>query len=115
MNHVRWAFAILIVIVSASLFSEYMVKRQCNELTEVLYELKDAAENGDNESAEKLCDTVNDKWNKVETMITYTVPMDRISQAEQSICRLKPLFMSGSDEFEAEVMTAAVICSRICG
>lgn len=115
MNHVKWAFAILTIIVSVSLFSEYMVKRQCDELTEVIYELKDAAERGDDENAEMLCDIVNDKWNKIETIITYTVPMDRISQAEQSICRLKPLFMSDSDEFEAEVMTAAVICSRICG
>ena len=115
MNHVKWAFAILTVIVSVSLFSEYMLKRQCNELTEMLYELKDAAEKGDDESVEKLCDTVNDKWDKVEKIITYTVPMDRISQAEQSICRLKPLFMSDSDEFEAEIMTATVICSKICG
>lgn len=115
MNHVKWAFAILIVIVSAGLFSEYMVKQQCSELTESLYELKNSAEKGDNENTERLCDAVSEKWDKVERIITYTVPMDRISQAEQSICRLKPLFISDSDEFEAEIMTAATICSRICG
>lgn len=115
MNHVKWAFAILAVIVSSSMLSEYTVKRKCNELTEVLYELKDAAESGDDENTERLCNVVNDKWDRAEALIAYTVPIDRISLAEQSICRLTPLFISKSDEFEAEIMTAAAICSRMCG
>lgn len=113
MNHVKWAFAILTIILAVSIFSEYAVRSECNELTCMLYDLKDAAEIDDKKKASELCIMVNDKWNSVEKLISYTVPFDKICQAQQSICRLLPLLESDSEEFEAEVMTAAVLCSNI--
>lgn len=113
MNHVKWAFAILTIILAVSIFSEYAVRGECSELTCMLYDLKDAAEMGDNKKASELCTMVNDKWNSVEKLISYTVPFDKICQAEQSICRLQPLLESDSQEFGAEVMTAVVLCDGL--
>ena len=36
MNHVKWAFAILTIILAVSIFSEYAVRSECNELTWVV-------------------------------------------------------------------------------
>lgn len=114
MNHVKLAFAILASIIAVSIFSEYTVSRKCGELTDILYELKDAAENGDIEKAAELCTAVNDTWDRAERLFSYTVPIDKLCQAQQSICRLQPLLGTDADDFEAEIMTAVVLCSKLC-
>ncbi|MDE6020714.1 MAG: DUF4363 family protein [Ruminococcus sp.] len=114
MNHVKLAFAILAAIIAVSIFSEYAVNRKCNEITDILYELKAAAENGDIERSAELCTDVNDTWNRAERLFSYTIPIDKLCQTQQSIYRLQPLLGADADEFEAEIMTAVVLCSKLC-
>lgn len=114
MNHVRFAFAILAAVIAVSIGSEYITTRECRELRALLTELKFSAEMEDKDKAEQLCEAVGKKWNEAEPLFSCIVPLEKVYQTEQSICRLKPLLDSDSDELEAEVSTALILCSRIC-
>ncbi|MGN0630547.1 MAG: DUF4363 family protein [Ruminococcus sp.] len=113
MNHVKSAFAILFAVIALSIGSEYLVSSRCNDLRGLLTELTYAAITDDKASAGQLCEAVNEKWKESEPLFSCIVPLEKVCQAEQSICRLKPLFESDSDELAAEAACALALCSRI--
>ena len=113
MNHVKDAFAILFAVIALSICSEYIVSCRCRELSRLLTELTYAAVTEDKAAAVQLCEAVNDKWKESEPLFSCIVPLEKVCQAEQSICRLSPLLKCDSDELAAEAACALALCSRI--
>lgn len=114
MNHVKWAAAVLVLIVIISSWGEYVVRKDCRELTDMLNSLQTAAREENESEKERLCSEISDKWQSSRMLFMLAVPLEKISQAEQSICRLEPLLAVGSDELEAEAAAAAACCDVIC-
>lgn len=113
MNHVKLAFWILAAVILISGGSEYIVSQKQNELSEILYDLKNAAETNDKEASERLCKEAVEKWEDAEPLFSYILPLDKVNQAEQSIYSLQPLCEMDSDELAAEAASAQLLCSRL--
>lgn len=113
MNHVKFAFLILAAVIVISAGSEYMVSQKREELSQLLYALSNAAIAEDRETSEKLCKETAEKWEAAEPLFSCILPLEKVNQAEQSICRLQPLYEMESDELAAEAATAQMLCSRL--
>lgn len=114
MSHVKWAAAVLVILIVISVWGEYRVRRDCAELTDLLAALQTAARENDTEAKTELCGAVTEKWESSKSIFMLTVPLEKICQAEQSICRLEPLLNAESEELEAEAAAASSCCDVIC-
>ena len=110
MNHVKIAFTILLLLIGMSTGCVYLVHRQCHQVLSVLGELELAAEAEDRENAAVLCDTALEIWEDSQSILLCMVSRDKLTAAEESLCRLRPLLDEDCDEFSAELaMVQAMI------
>lgn len=113
MMRVRMALGVLAVLILLSTASVFTVRINCGHVLSILDQLRHAEENGDTEEAIVLCESVQNGWEEAQGILKLCVSYERLAEAENIICRLKPLLEEDCDEFTAELVQAQTVLRNI--
>ncbi len=113
MTRVRIALGILAALILLSTGSVLTVKKSCSHVQSTLEQLRHADENGDTEEALTLCESAQRRWEKSQGILKLCVSYEKLAEAENIICRLKPLLEEDCDEFTAELAQAETVLRNI--
>jgi hypothetical protein len=113
MTRVRIALGILAALILLSAGAVFTVKINCGHVMSTLEQLRHAEEKGDTAEALTLCETAQKRWKEAQGILKLCVSYERLAEAENIICRLKPLLEEDCDEFTAELAQAQTVLKNI--
>lgn len=113
MTRVRIAVCILAALILMSTGSVFIVRYSCERVIAVLGELRAAEVQGNTEQAQQLCGEAYDKWSDMQAVLMFCVSYDKLSEADNTLCRLSPMLDADCDEFRAELAAAETMLRHI--
>ncbi len=106
MIRIKISFGILIAIIVLGITSFFMLKKETNEIIDMIDYTKSLSMSGKTQEALEAMDNLLEEWEEFHNHASVFVNNDKIGTAQDSISRLRSLIESENDELNAEFDTA---------
>lgn len=106
MTRIKISCGILLLIIIMGISGYFLLKHEVNEVIDNIDKTQALSDEGRIDEALAAADLLLKDWDKFHTYASVFVNNNKISPAQISISRIKPLIESGNDELSAEYETA---------
>ncbi|MGN1086731.1 MAG: DUF4363 family protein [Porcipelethomonas sp.] len=106
MIRIKISLGIIIAIIVLGVSGFFVLRHETNEIISLIDETKSYSDSENTESALKSADKLLKKWDKYHTYASVFINNDKISDAQESISRIKALIQTDNDELNAEYDSA---------
>lgn len=106
MTRIKISCGIILFIIIMGVSGYFLLEHEVNEVIDNIDKTRRLSDEGRIDEALAAADLLLKDWDKFHTYASIFVNNNKISPAQTSISRIKPLIESGNDELNAEYETA---------
>ncbi len=113
MIRIKISFAIIAAIIVLGISGFFVLRHETLEVMDYLDQTRELADSGRKTEALESADRLLGDWDKFHTYASIFITNDKISDAQESISRIRALIETDNDELDAEFDTAEVALNWI--
>lgn len=97
------AFVLLVIIMIWSAAGVFIVRKENEELTDVITIIESCCENDDMDKAEEFAGQLETRWRRYERKMSLIVADEKLTDLSIAISKVKPYCRDANDELMAEL------------